>query len=185
MSPPRTLGTSEERRDAAISASVTVFARGGFHGGTIAQVGEEAGISPAYVFKLFGSKTTLFVEALGLCFGRIAATLNARADTIGAGSPGKILDELGAAYAELIADRSLLMLQVHAQSASAVPEIASALRDGMQHITEIAHSRSGGTPGQVQDFIARGQLCHLLITTSVADVEAPWARILDHGIRHP
>lgn len=168
-----------------MDAAVTVFARGGYHGGTVAEVGVQAGISPAYVFKLFGSKTALFVEALDRCFDRIMVALDRGADQVPDQSPAEVLQEMGGAYAQLIGERALLMLQVHAQSASDIPEIAAALRHGVARVTELARSRSGGTGTQVQDFIARGQLCHLLVTTSTAGMDEQWARTLEHGIRHP
>ena len=92
---------------------------------------------------------------------------------------------MGGAYADLIADRSLLMLQVHAQSAATVPEIGAALRRGIESITTLVRSRSGASDEAVQRFVAYGQLCHLIVTTGLDEVPAEWARLLTAGIRHP
>jgi hypothetical protein len=92
---------------------------------------------------------------------------------------------MGGAYAELIRDRTLLMLQVHAQSVADVPEIGAALRAGLAAVTEFAKRRSGADDEQVQQFIAFGQLCHLIVTAQIETVDADWARLLARGIRHP
>jgi hypothetical protein len=114
------------------------------------------------------------VEALGL-----------GAEATSDHSPEGVLDAMGGAYAELISDRRLLMLQVHAQSAAEVPEIGAALRRGYARITEFASTRSGATDAAVQRFIAFGQLCHLVVTLDLDDASEPWAQTLAAGIRHP
>ena len=180
-----TLSTAELRTPVVTASAVQEFARGGYHGATIADVARAAKISPAYVFKLFPSKEKLFVAALGDCFQQILATLEAGADAATDTSPDGILDAMGGAYAELIADRALLMLQVHAQSVADIPEIGQALRTGLASVVTFAKQRSGADDGAVQRFVAVGQLCHLIVTTGVDDVPDEWATILTRGIRHP
>ncbi len=179
-----TLSTSDVRRDAVVDAAIAEFAEGGYHSTPITKVAARASISPAYVFKLFPSKVELFVAALDRCYELVERALAkglARAD---GAEPGKILHEMGGAYAELIADRNLLMLQVHAQSASDIPEIADAVRRGLARVTGYAKSRSGAEDGEVQRFIAYGQLCHLITTLGLDELDDGWAAILSAGIRH-
>jgi len=179
------LSTAEERRPLVIAAAIAAFARTGYRGTTVADVAAEAGISSAYVFKLFPSKEQLFVGALESCFDRVVEALGRGAATTTDQSPDGVLDAMGGAYAELISDRTLLMLQVHAQSAAEVPEIGAALRRGYAYVTEYASTRSGATDAAVQRFIAFGQLCHLVVTLDLDDTTEPWARTLAAGIRHP
>ncbi|WP_067700849.1 TetR/AcrR family transcriptional regulator [Nocardia jejuensis] len=179
-----TLSTSDVRREAVLDAAVTEFAKSGYHGTPINTVAASAGISPAYVFKLFPSKVELFVGALDRCFEQVERSLATGAARTPDGDPGQILHEMGGAYAELIADKSLLMLQVHAQSAADVPEIAEAMRRGLQRVTDYAKNRSAATDEQVQHFMAYGQLCHLITTLGLDAGEGPWASILTAGIRH-
>lgn len=179
------LSTSEERRPIVLSAAITAFARGGYRGTTVADVATQAAISPAYVFKLFPGKEALFVAALDSCFEQIVTALDRGRDAAPSQTPDAILDAMGAAYAELIADRDLLMLQVHAQSAADVPEIASALRRGFARVTEFASSRSGASDAAVQRFVAFGQLCHLVVTLNIDDASEPWAKLLSAGLDHP
>lgn len=179
------LSTAEERRPLVTAAAMAAFARSGYRATTVADVGAEAGISSAYVFKLFPSKEQLFVAALDACFDRVLEALARGVETTADQSPDGVLDAMGGAYAELIADRTLLKLQVHAQSAAEVPEVGAALRRGYARVTEFASRRSGAPDAAVQRFIAFGQLCHLVVTLELDGADEPWARTLAAGIRHP
>ncbi|WP_129790040.1 TetR/AcrR family transcriptional regulator [Promicromonospora panici] len=179
------LSTAELRMPVVAAAAVQEFARGGYHGTTIADVARAAKISPAYVIKLYPRKEQLFVAALEACFDQVVEALAAGADRAQDTSPDGVLYTMGAAYAELIGDRTLLMLQVHAQSVADVPEIGTALRAGLREVVDFAKSRSGGSDEAVQRFIAYGQLCHLVVTAQIDEVPEAWARLLTEGIRHP
>ncbi|MBT0993524.1 TetR/AcrR family transcriptional regulator [Cellulomonas sp. DKR-3] len=179
------LSTAELRKPVVAAAAVREFARGGYHGATIADVARAAQISPAYVIKLFPAKERLFVTALETCFDRVVEALASGADRAVDQSPDGILEAMGDAYAHLIADRTLLMLQVHAQSVADLPEIGAALRAGLQQVVEFAQNRSGASDEAVQRFIAYGQLCHLIVTAQVDDLPEAWAQLLTLGIRHP
>ncbi|MGO2111049.1 MAG: TetR/AcrR family transcriptional regulator, partial [Pseudoclavibacter sp.] len=178
----RILSSASSRRPAIVDAALTAFSLGGYAGTTVADVAREAGISSAYVLKIFRGKEALFVAAVGECFSRIEQAL-AAAHT--SGSPAEILDALGDTYADLIADRTLLLIQVHAQSVATVPAIGDALRAGLARITRFAKQRSGADDRDVQRFIAYGQLCHLVVTSGIADVDDDWSNILTDGLRHP
>ncbi len=184
MLPPVTLSTSEVRREAVIRSAVTVFARSGYLGTPVSAIAEHAEISTAYVFKLFPTKEELFVAALERCFDLIQAALEAGAAAAQDQTPEALLAAMGNAYAALIADRSLLMLQVHAQSASTVPEIAAALRAGLGQIVRFVKARSLAPDEAVQQFIAYGQLCHLITVADLDDDASDWARLLTKGIQH-
>lgn len=184
MATDRVLSTAEERRTRAISSAVATFAEGGFHATTIADVAAHAGISPAYVSKLFSSKTQLFVAAYRECQQRIIDALDRGAAQADGNAPSDVLHAMGGAYAALIADRSLLMLQVHAQAVTGVPEISAAVRQGVAQVTEFVTARSRASSREVQQFIAFGQLCHLLTIVDAFTVSEPWATVLTENIRH-
>lgn len=167
-----------------IASAIHVFAVSGYLGTPISAVAEHAGISPAYVFKLFPGKKQLFVAALDRCFELIREALAEGAEAASSAEAEDVLDAMGGAYADLIVDRDLLMLQVHALSAADVPEIGEAMRRGMAETTRFASNRSGGSARQVQRFFATGQLCHLVTTLQLDQVDQPWARTLDMDIRH-
>ncbi|WP_280355132.1 TetR/AcrR family transcriptional regulator [Nocardia otitidiscaviarum] len=180
-----TLSTSDIRREAVVDAAITEFARTGYHGTPINTVAANAGISPAYVFKLFPSKVELFVAALDRCYELVEKALADGAARAADADAETILYEMGGAYAELITDKRLLMVQVHAQSAADIDAIADAVRRGLARVTAYAKRRSGGTDQQVQRFLAYGQLCHLITTLELDGHDGGWAAIVTTGIRHP
>ena len=179
------LSTAEVRRNTVISSAIAVFSRAGFLGTPIAEVARHAKISTAYVFKLFPRKEELFVAALDHCFELIVAALAKGADECLDQTPDALLFAMGGAYALLIADRKLLLLQIHAQSASDIPEIAKAFRHGLKSVVLFVKERTNAADDLVQRFMAYGQLCHLITTAELDKDQSPWAAILSTGFRHP
>lgn len=177
--------TAGARRATVLHRAVPVFARHGYHATPVTEVAEAAGISQAYVFRLFKGKLELFVAVLDHCYELVLRTLRTSGESASGASPQEVLDAMGDAYADLISDRDLLMLQIHAQSASDIPEVREAIRRGYAAVVSLARELSGGTEEQVQQFIAMGQLCHLIVSAQLDGVEAAWARTLTRGIRHP
>lgn len=176
--------TAETRRRAVVRSALEVFARSGYTTSPVTLVAERAGISPAYVMKLFPRKIDLFVAAIDECYERIATALDGAADQAAGAGTAATLDAMGARYAGLIADRQLLLLQVQALAATQVDEVAEAVRRGTGRITTLVMSRSGATTRQTQDFLARGQLCHLLTAIDAFGTDTDWARTLTEGFRH-
>ncbi|MEI3865675.1 helix-turn-helix domain-containing protein [Microbacterium sp. CCNWLW134] len=185
MTPRTVLSTADSRRPLVAAAALREFGRGGYHRTTVADVAREAKISPAYAFKLYPRKESLFVAALDECFDRIIAALAEGADASESPLPADVLEAMGDAYAALIGDSALLMLQVHAQSVAEIPEIGDALRAGLARVVDFARARSAGTDEDVQRFVAYGQLCHLIVTARLEGVTADWARLLLKGMSHP
>jgi AcrR family transcriptional regulator len=175
--------TAEARRAVLLDRAVSVFARNGYHATPVTAVAAAAGISEAYALRLFSGKLGLFVAAVEACYERILATLETAAEAAPDKDPEQLLERLGDAYAELIADRDLLLLQVHAQSVSDIPEVGAVVRSGYRRI--VAFLRTAGAPDrEIQRFIAYGQLCHLIVTAGLDDVEESWARALTDGMYH-
>jgi AcrR family transcriptional regulator len=183
MNQSRTRSTSSVRRAEVLDAAHAVFARTGYHATPVSDVAHAAGISQGYVVRLFGTKLQLFVAVLDRCYRRITEQLEAAAD--GAGNGSAVLDAMADAYAALIADRDLLMLQVHAQSAADVPAVRASTRRGLERIVETATRRSGASDDDVQRFLAYGQLCHLVVTADLDSVPEKWARVVTHNLTHP
>ncbi len=147
-------------------------------------VAARAGISQAYVFKLFPTKEQLFIAAVERCYEKIEATFRASAATAGSEEPETVLDAIGLGYARLIVDRDILMLQVHAQSAADLPAIRDAVRAGIARSVRVARELTGAGEAAIQNFIAFGQLCHLVTTLGLDGLDTDWARIVSRGIRH-
>ena len=178
------LSDADTRREAIIEAALQAFAESGYASTPVTAVAARAGISQAYVFKLYPTKEELFVSAMERCYQRIEETLGEAANGAEAQTPEAILSAMGEGYARLISDRTMLMIQVHAQSACDIPAIRDVVRRGLARIVRFTSKRSGAGDADVQRFIAYGQLCHLLVTTDVTDLEGDWARTISAGIRH-
>lgn len=165
-----------------MDAAVHVFARAGLFATPITEVAERAGISPAYVFRLFDSKVGVFVVAVRRCYSLIADALVAGAGRAGSSEAPAILAAMSEAYADLVRDRDLLTLQVHAQSATGEPAVREAVRAGMAELVTAVQDRSGADDDAVQGFFARGQLWNLVVAAGVDEVDQGWARALTSGL---
>ncbi|BDZ52035.1 TetR family transcriptional regulator [Frondihabitans sucicola] len=176
--------TAEAQRVRILARAVEVFARSGYRATPVTDVALEANVSTAYVFRLFDGKLGLFVAAVDECYERIAAAMTAGAEKSAGTGSAELLDAMSTAYVALIHDRSLIALQVHAQSACDVPEIQEAVRRGIAKVVRTVSAASGADDDAVQRFLAYGQLCHLIVQAGLGDVDSSWARLVDHGIRH-
>lgn len=185
MTPPATtnrkLSTAEDRREAVLVAGAKVFAERGIHGTPTAAVAKEAGISQAYLFRLFPTKNDLAVALVERCNGRIRSTFVAAAAQAKA-EGADVLDHAGKAYVELLQDRDLLLLQLHAHAAAAsVPEIRVAMRNGFKELVELVQQESGADPERIQSFFAHGMLINVLAAMDAPAVDEPWAEVLLGG----
>jgi AcrR family transcriptional regulator len=180
----KALSKSEQRRVSVVGAAIEVFAKSGYRGTPVADVAAAANISPAYVFRLFPTKQKLFVATLSACFDRILAGLQAAVEDLPAASPGRLLAAMADAYAALIRDRKLIMLQVHALAASDEPAIRDALRSEQARLIEFVAGRSRAAQPDIQAFFARGQLCHVVAALGIEDSTDRWALQLTEGLLH-
>ncbi len=175
--------TAQERRQQVLRAATTVFAGSGYFATTIADVAEATGISQGYVMRLFGTKLELFVSVVDQCNARVAAALEEAADQVAGGTPETVLEAMNDAYADLVADRSLIMIQVHAQSVTDIPEIRDAVRRGLARLVDSVKVRSRADDALVQRTVAFGMLCQLIVAVDLDEVDLPWAQTLTDGIR--
>lgn len=182
--PSTSRSTAEQQRRRILGHAVHVFARGGYRATPVADIATAADVSTAYVFRLFDGKLGLFVEAVEDCYDQVTAAMVAGAARVSSASPEEKLAAMTDAYIELIADRDLIALQVHATSACDVPEIRDAVRRGLASTTEAVAAASGADADAVQRFVAYGQLCHLIVQAELFDIDSEWAQTLSRGIRH-
>ncbi|WP_446666504.1 TetR/AcrR family transcriptional regulator [Flexivirga sp. B27] len=172
------------RKRAVQHSALKAFAASGYASTPVTTVAADAGISTAYLMKLFTRKVDVFIAAVDFAFEQIVTALAEEIDDKPRRSVRRTLDALGARYAALIGDRSLLLIQVQAQANAHLPEIADALRRGMANLVDLLLTQVGASPAQAQEFVARGMLCHLLTSIDAFDVRASWATALTNGIDH-
>ena len=174
----RQLQTADERREALIVAAVRTFSELGYSTPTTA-IAKEAGISQAYLFRLFPTKQELFVAAMGRVRERILAAFSAAAAK--ARNDGEdVLGSMGDAYMELVTeDPDILRMLVHGTSAAAVdPQIAAANRACWKQMVETAKRESNASDEELQRFFAMGMLINNLAAMQISDSDETWAQIL-------
>jgi len=148
----RTLSTGDERREDVLRAAMKVVGPRGLYGTPTMEVAAAAGISQAYLFRLFPTKIELFVAVLGRSFQRIQdamaeAAANARAD----GRP--VRDAMAEAYTNL-------------------------LRHGFRMLFEMVEREWPASPAEVQAFFAHGMLCNVIAAMQIGDLHERWADVL-------
>jgi AcrR family transcriptional regulator len=176
----RQLSTAAERREVLIDAAVEVFAEKGFHGTPTTAVAKAAGISQAYLFRLFPTKEELYVAAVERCWERLATAMRAGAESARAQGIDP-LDGMGMAYLDLMRDRTTLRATLHAFAAGAGDEdvLREAVRRGYAELYELTKGLSGGADrDRMRGFFAQGMLCTVLAGMDASAIDADWARAL-------
>ncbi len=173
----RTLSTAEERREDVLRAAMKVVGERGLYGTPTMEIAKAAGISQAYLFRLFPTKTELFVAVLERSFRRIHDTfLDVAANARREGRP--VTKAMGEAYTDLLQDPELLLTQLQGQAAASEPEVRAALRRGFRMLLEMVERETGASPVEIQAFFARGMLCNVLAAMQIHDLDEHWAKVL-------
>ncbi len=178
----RQLSTAAERREALVEAAVTAFAEHGFHGTPTTEIAKAAGISQAYLFRLFPTKSELYVAAVGRCYARLGEAMRAAAEE--AEVPGEsVLERMGHAYAALLQDPVILRgtLQAFAAAAGEDRQIRDAVRKGYGELIEQIQRLTGAEGDELRAFVAKGMLMTVLAGMDAPAIDAPWARELCGG----
>ena len=179
MTPPRTLSTAEERREEVLAAAERVFAARGLHGTPTMEIAKQAGISQAYLFRLFPTKAELFEALVRRCNERIERTFTqAAAAAREAGEP--VMPAMGLAYVGLLGDRTVLLNQLHAHAACDDPAIRRQMRAGFARLVDTIERETDATPDEIRNFFAQGMLLNVLAAMQAQDVDEHWAEVLMH-----
>lgn len=182
MIPPpatRQLSTAAERREALVEAAVAAFAEHGFHGTPTTEIAKAAGISQAYLFRLFPTKSELYVAAVDRCFARLAAAMRAAAED--GSAPGETaLERMGHAYAALLQDPTTLRATLQAFAAASGDDLAirDAVRRGYGDLVELIQRLTGAEGEELRAFVAKGMLMTVLAGMDAPSIDAAWARDL-------
>jgi AcrR family transcriptional regulator len=156
---PRVRSTAELRRTQLIAAALSEFAVTGMHGTSTEAVARRAGISQAYLFRLFGTKKQLFIACAESCLERIRSLFETAAAS--GATPQDRLAAMGQAYIEMLSDRELLLGQMQLYAACADPDIRDVARAGFEHLREEVARLSGASGEELYAFFARGMLLNV------------------------
>ena len=176
---PRLLSTAEERREEVLRAAMKVMGARGLYGTPTLDIARAAGISQAYLFRLFPTKLGLFLAVVERSFQQIRDDLERAARAAPAGEPA--LMAMAAAYTALLEDPGILLVQLQAQAAASEPEVRAALRRGFAGLLDMVERVSGASPQRVQQFFARGMLCNVSAALQIYDLDEHWAQVLAYA----
>ena len=156
------------------------FAERGLHGASTEEIAKRAGISQPYVFRLFGSKKDLFKAATARCLRETLETFQRAAE----GKRGQeALDAMGAAYQELLVDRTRLRAQMQAYAACDDPDICEVVRNGYGDIVAYVERVSGLPPEDVARFFANGMLMNVIASMDLWESPEAWSQRLLAGCK--
>jgi AcrR family transcriptional regulator len=181
MNPPtaatRQLSTAEERRDAVVRAGMKVFAARGYNGTPTAEVAKAAGISHAYLFRLFPTKAALVQAIVERSNERIYDAF-AQAATEAKAAGEDVIGALRDAYVGLLEDRELLLSQLHAHAAASEPAIGQAMRDCFARLYDLVQRESGRPDDEIRAFFAQGMLLNVMAAIDARSSGQRWAKVL-------
>jgi AcrR family transcriptional regulator len=172
--------SADERREALVVAGMDEFAEQGLAGASVDAIASRAGVSQPYVYQLFGTKKELFLAVVRSAFDRTRITFEDAAHRYeGGGSPcDSVLHSMGLAYMELLADRTLLLVQLQAYAACADPEVRDVVRDEFNRLHRFVAERADASPEEVHHFFAEGMLLNVGAAVQLPGEPVTWT--LDH-----
>jgi AcrR family transcriptional regulator len=158
---------------------VARFGATGLHGTSTEAIARDVGVSQPYLFRLFGTKKDLFMDAVAWGFrDTLRAFREAARDAHDAHDAFR---RMGDAYVGLIADRRYLDLQMQAYAACDDPEIRAVVVRGFGDLVEEIVRHTGATPDQLASFLGKGMLLNVATAMGVADQDEGWPRMLREG----
>lgn len=164
--------TGPQRREQVLAIAAEEFAGAGLRGASTEAVARRAGITQAYVFRIFGTKKALFLEAVVAAFDRLTDGMCDAA----AGRTGlDALARMGGRYNEMLADRTSLLLQLQGFAACGDPEVRDAVRACVARMWQAVAGTTGLDPVTVKAFLAFGMLLNNGAALQVDALDEPWA----------
>lgn len=169
--------TADERRQAIVSAGMAEFAAHGLAGASTDAIARRAGISQPYVFQLFGTKKDLFLAVVRRGFERTRVAFDeaARRQTGGTiEGCNTVLEAMGRAYMDLLADRTLLLVQLQAYAACADPDVQAVVRAEFALLHRRVAELSGASAEEIHQFFADGMLLNVAAAVEVQGDPRRW-----------
>jgi AcrR family transcriptional regulator len=167
--------SADERREEILAVGLRRFAEGGYHGTSTEVIARDAGISHAYLFRLFHTKKELFLACCDRADGKVSEVFRRAA----AQAPeGERLKAMGQAYVhELLPDRHAVLMQMQGYVATSDPEIQAHVRDAFGRLVAEVTELSGADPESVWTFFAQGMLLNVTQSLDLQAIagESEWA----------
>lgn len=173
----RMLRRSEDRRPELLDAALVEFSRKGFYGTPTTAIAARAGISQAYLFRLYPTKEELYVACVAEAYGRVREEF-ARAGAPHRGDPEAALDAMAEAYDAMLGEGDMLVNQLHSYAACQEPAIREAVHENFGAIVETVREVSGASDEEVQRFIAHGMLLNVIGAIGASERDDPWVKTM-------
>lgn len=173
----RMLRRSEDRRPELLDAALVEFSRKGFYGTPTTAIAARAGISQAYLFRLYPTKEELYVACVAEACGRVREEF-ARAGEPHRGDPEGALDAMAEAYEAMLGEGDMLVNQLHSYAACQEPAIREAVHENFGSIVETVREVSGAPDEEVQAFIAHGMLLNVISAIGASESDEPWVKTM-------
>lgn len=149
-----------ERRESILDAAAEVFGDRGYAAATTDAIAQIAGISQAYVIRVFGSKEALFIATAERMIDRVADAF--RAVIAESPSSDRIEPGLGEAYVRLADDRGSLVTLLHLFTLGQDPVIGPIAREGFLRIYTILREEAGLSAARATAFLGNGMLVSVI-----------------------
>lgn len=156
--------SADERRDVIVAAALGEFAARGLDGASTDAIARAAGVSQPYVFQLFGTKRDLFLAVVRHAFERTRIAFEEAARRFDNGQVegcDTVLGALGIAYMRLLADRTLLLVQLQAYAACGDDAVRDVVRAEFARLHRYVGQASGAGPDEIHRFFAEGMLLNV------------------------
>lgn len=177
---PRKLQTAEDRREDVMDSAMREFARRGYYGTPTTDIAKGAGISQAYLFRLFPTKEELFVACVERTYGTVRDEFM-RVAAPHAGDQEAVMTAMADRYNELLQSSDVLLCQLHGYAACQEPAIRVAVRDGYRELVELVQHLSGAADEEIQRFFAIGMLINVIAAMDAQGLDEPWIAALMTG----
>ncbi|WP_427895639.1 TetR/AcrR family transcriptional regulator [Kribbella sp. GL6] len=166
--------SGQERREQVLGIAEQEFAAAGLYGASTETIARRAGITQAYVFRMFGTKKLLFLACVDAAFERMRLAMVAAAG----GTHGiEALTAMGQEYNDMLADRTTLLLQLQGTAAAAAGdgEVRDAVRTSFARLWQSVADTAQLDPVTVKAFLAFGQLLNTNAALDLPQVDEPWS----------
>ncbi|WP_297082166.1 TetR/AcrR family transcriptional regulator [uncultured Demequina sp.] len=167
---PTTRLSADERREQILAAASAVFGERGYAGGTTDAIAKQAGVSQAYVVRIFGSKENLFREAAERAATRVIEAF--RATIAGFRGDEPLEDKrlaLSVSYIGLMSDRGLLLTLLHLFSLGHDATLGPIARDCFLRVFRVVRDEAEFTGPEATEFFSRGMLTTVLMAMRMPD----------------
>ncbi|MDA8277597.1 MAG: TetR/AcrR family transcriptional regulator [Actinomycetota bacterium] len=162
---------AELRRKEIIDVALAHFANFGFNATSTASIASDAGISQAYLFRIFPSKAQLIAACIDYTFDCVEELMSEASKGL---SGNDALLAIGNAYLNYLSDKDLLRAQLQCYAAASVPEIGSIVRERYKRLWAQVADIDGIHKEEVRDLFAKGMLLTVLAGIEIIDVDPKW-----------